>query len=199
MFCIELNGNDALEEDRLLKGDNKRELAQQKIKLRVYNAFLQLLDETGYDGITATDIIKRSGVARSTFYRHFSSVHDVLMQYGGHFDELFEAKTSGQTPDFFDREYLVKTFSYYRDMRCEFDIMREAGLPTQWVDLIARYHEDKLGIMPVGSAKRYPLYYFAGAICSVVSEWMASGMRESPEELADIFLKIAQAQPEDLL
>ena len=118
MFCIELNGNDALEEDRLLKGDNKRELAQRKIKLRVYNAFLQLLDETGYDGITATDIIKRSGVARSTFYRHFSSVHDVLMQYGGHLDELFEVKTSGQTPDFFDREYLVKTFSYYRDMRC---------------------------------------------------------------------------------
>lgn len=129
-----------------MKGDSKRELAQQKIKLRVYNAFLQLLDETGYDGITATDIIKRSGIARSTFYRHFSSVHDVLIQYGGHLDELFEAKTSGQTPDFFDREYLVKTFSYYQSMRREFDIMREAGLPTQWVDLIARYHEDKLGI-----------------------------------------------------
>lgn len=84
-------------------------------------------------------------------------------------------------------------------MRREFDIMREAGLPTQWVDLIARYHENKLGTMPTGSTKRYPLYYFAGAICSVVSEWMAFGMRESPEELADIFLKIARAQPEDIL
>ncbi len=64
--------------------------------------------------------------------------------------------------------------------------------------MIVNYHEEKLGTMSKDSPKRYPLYYFAGAIYCVVSQWILSGMRESPETLADAFLKIANAHPNDI-
>ena len=40
----------------------------------IYDAFFLLLKEKDMDKITVSDIIKRAGVVRSTFYNHYENV-----------------------------------------------------------------------------------------------------------------------------
>ena len=45
---------------------------------RVMDAAWQLLTEAGFDGVTVEDVSERSGVARSTLYRHWRSMPELL-------------------------------------------------------------------------------------------------------------------------
>lgn len=44
----------------------------------ILGAFRDIMLERGYEGVRVLDIVKRSGVGRSTFYEHFQSREDVL-------------------------------------------------------------------------------------------------------------------------
>ena len=45
---------------------------------QIEQAFFSLMREKDYTDITVTDIIKKAQVSRASFYRHFSSISDVL-------------------------------------------------------------------------------------------------------------------------
>ena len=60
----------------------------------VINATIELLSEVGYRGLTVELISQRSGVARSTIYRHWSNVPDLAIAA---FDQAVGRHTS--TPD----------------------------------------------------------------------------------------------------
>lgn len=176
----------------------KPAVARKETEQRIYKAFLELLQEKGYDGISVSDIINCSGVARSTFYRHFTSVHDVLIQYGYHLARQLKSGVGSEPPSFFDRTYLIRLFRTFQGNHHDFAVMDKAKVPTELAELIVGYYEMELGTMPSSSPKRYTLYYHAGALCSVLLQWMNSGMNETPEQMADIFLKLTEGHPEDI-
>lgn len=47
----------------------------------IYTALLQLMEQQPYSEITVTDIAKRAGVSRMTYYRHYQSKDDVLIKH----------------------------------------------------------------------------------------------------------------------
>lgn len=51
---------------------------QSKSKAAIFDAFLSLLMETGFENISATDIIERSNYSRSAFYSSFTDKYDLL-------------------------------------------------------------------------------------------------------------------------
>ncbi len=51
----------------------KRDRRVSKTKKAIYQAFLQLLNDKGYDATTVQDIIDLADVGRSTFYCHYES------------------------------------------------------------------------------------------------------------------------------
>lgn len=176
----------------------KPAVARQGTEQRIYKASLELLQEKGYEGISVSDIINRSGVARSTFYRHFTSVHDVLVQYGYRLARQLKRGVGDEPPSFFDRTYLIRLFRSFQENHHDFAVMSKTKAPAELAELIVGYYEMELGTMPSSSPKRYALYYHAGALCSVLLQWMDAGMNETPEQMADIFLKLAEGHPEDI-
>lgn len=46
----------------------------------IQEALLQLIQQKEYEKITITDIAKRAGVTRISFYRNFESKDDILKQ-----------------------------------------------------------------------------------------------------------------------
>jgi AcrR family transcriptional regulator len=49
-----------------------------RTRLAVHRAFLDLMQEKGYDAVTVTDIIERADIGRSTFYAHYTDKREVL-------------------------------------------------------------------------------------------------------------------------
>ena len=175
-----------------MKTTDKRVLARKKSKQKIYAALFELMEEKPYSSISISEIIDRSGVARSTFYRHFNSVYDVMQGYEHSLDERFAEETEGMTPNFTNREYLIATFNFYKSLASDFDIIYRVGLGTRWLNLIVSYHQKVMSNEIKDAASRYSVYYYGGALWATVLEWVSSGLKESPEELAEIFLGLVQ-------
>lgn len=60
-----------------LKRNN--EISRENTRQNIQEAFIQLYKQYGYTGFNITDIIQKSGVARSAFYRNYRTKNDILM------------------------------------------------------------------------------------------------------------------------
>lgn len=49
-------------------------------RLRIKQAFTELVSEKGFSAITISDISRRAGINRGTFYLHFVDKNDLLEQ-----------------------------------------------------------------------------------------------------------------------
>lgn len=58
----------------------KKSTANELAKECIYTAFLQLVEQMPYSEITVTEIAKRAGVSRMTYYRNYSSKEDILIK-----------------------------------------------------------------------------------------------------------------------
>jgi transcriptional regulator, tetR family len=58
-------------------------------------ALIQLINEKDYDYITITEICKRAGVNRSTFYLHYETVDDLLKEAIKKIDDDFNSHMQG--------------------------------------------------------------------------------------------------------
>ncbi len=65
----------------------KEDRRVQRTRNMLFEAFLDLMMEKGYDAITVQDIIDRANVGRSTFYSHFADKEQLLL---GSFGQLSE-------------------------------------------------------------------------------------------------------------
>ncbi|MDR0594790.1 MAG: TetR/AcrR family transcriptional regulator [Bifidobacteriaceae bacterium] len=172
---------------------DKRVLARRRSLNSIFDAFFELLQKQPLETITVSALIRRSGVARSTFYRHFSSVLDVSDGYFRFLDEAFDEETGGNV-DLHARDYFIKVFTIYQRICDRLLIYEEAGLASRFLQSIAEHLINNLGDMPYSSPDRYELHYYAGAIYCVAREWIASGMKETPEEMADLLLNGGSAR-----
>lgn len=55
------------------------EISRENTRQNIQDAFLLLYKEQGNNGFTITDIIRKSGVARSAFYRNYGTKDEILM------------------------------------------------------------------------------------------------------------------------
>ncbi len=59
-------------------------------KLMIRQAFLSLLEEKAFEKITATDIIKRADINRSTFYAHYPDARGLMEEILGDVSVVFQ-------------------------------------------------------------------------------------------------------------
>jgi len=57
----------------------KEDRRVQRTRNMLYEAFMEIMSEKGYEAITVQDIIDRANVGRSTFYFHFSDKEQLLL------------------------------------------------------------------------------------------------------------------------
>ena len=158
----------------------------------IADALERLLDRKAFMDITVSDIQRESGVGRSTFYRLFDNIDDVVTYL---VDESFRdilADYNNQTWKDFTKTILTGIIGHSGKM---LNIVAEGR-----TDLIVRpirqnlqsiyRHEDP--------TKRREAHYrcavFAGAFISILLSWSENGKVETVDELAGIldgFLSIS--------
>ena len=60
---------------------DKRKIANQKVKDRLFAALIEFAGSKDWSRLSVTELIEQSGVARASFYRNFKSVEE-LVDYG---------------------------------------------------------------------------------------------------------------------
>ena len=161
------------------------------VKREIMDAFMKLMAEKMYMEITVTDIIKKAGVARASFYRNFNSINDVIDAL---IDELSDDLIENVLPNLSGtdkrkwREFLFNHFYQFLRRRKEMEEIRFENLPVLFNRLDNKI-EQKESLLPAETIKdKYSVIGKMGLINSITRKWMESGAKESPEEMIDYIM-----------
>lgn len=151
-----------------LRESNRR--ASEQTRENIRQALLLLMLREDYDAITLTDIIKKSGVSRSAFYRHFYTKREILI-------DCYRAMAADEpagTDDIANNwRRLFGFIARNADALRLFDRAGQIGL------VLEQINESAAG--PDAFEQRL----WNGMIFNVGVIWLRGGMRESAEDMLD--------------
>ncbi|MDO4154071.1 MAG: hypothetical protein Q4E21_04380 [Clostridia bacterium] len=156
----------------------------------IYNGLIECMRKKSFSDITVTDLQKTSGVARTTFYRSFDNLSDILYWKC---DTCFQEAFDDCTPDVFMNELdLAKHyFSYWMEHS---DIL-ELLIKINRHDIIYACHAKNADDLqkrygePLGIPIVHSDYFMAirtGFTISILTAWLKDGKKETPDEIGEI-------------
>ena len=173
---------------------DKRKLANRQVKDRLLAALVEFAGRKDWSKVTVTEFVEQAGVARASFYRNFGSVEG-LVDYGiRRMARLYhEGMPVGAAPR--SRQAVLYQFRFYRDHSDAVLAFHRAHAAITLLDVVTDCEIAAHGDMPAASLERYQLYFYAGAFYNMLVCWLESGLRETPEALADEFLRLSACHP----
>jgi AcrR family transcriptional regulator len=149
-------------------------------------ALIELLKTNNIEAITVSDIVKKTGISRMTYYHYYHSklevLHDYLNEiisdyfnYYENWKEPFEIKTISNTI------YYFTFFEQYEDC---FLTLQHAHLDFFILNSINNFMQKYT--FPYFNGSIYELYYYNGAIFNVFLNWLSTKDRPSKEEMANL-------------
>ncbi|MBO4559726.1 MAG: TetR/AcrR family transcriptional regulator [Lachnospiraceae bacterium] len=156
-------------------------------------ALMQLMKEKPIDKITITELVKRSGVSRTAFYRNYSSKEDILESAR---EEIIQI-TNGflAKPELKENSYLwfKECFNIVQENAEIIKTIIDANLP------VSSFWEGRSmleTLYPSGDRlKRYRNLAMAAAFQRVLCLWVEDGMVEPMEEMAEFCSLVFQERP----
>lgn len=166
-------------------------MKQNLTKLWIWNAFNDLMATTSFSRITVEQVIEKSGVAKSTFYRHFRDKYDLL----NHNSTTLAERLICQQKCADWREFLqCMTHSIARDIRYYGQAFRTYGQNAHSDFLFAytfkfvekcylsHYHQETL----TGATRNAVAHYCHGCV-GLLNDWLVDPEEQTPEQMAESF------------
>jgi AcrR family transcriptional regulator len=170
--------------------------AVERTKGWIFEAFMKLLAEKSWAEIGISDITEKAGVARSSFYRHYASKEDIVIQRVDTilFDDLMnKLKAYGQERGGKKKSkpltVYFETLMKYRDLIAlllKSDIMH---LLDSFIDKLEALILDAYKkSLPPGENLRfqYAVKFQVGGLSHIARHWVKNKMSLSPSEMSDL-------------
>lgn len=156
----------------------------------IYDGLVACLGQKPFERVTVSDIQRESGVARSTFYRCFDNLSDVL---AWRCDQCFAEVLSSIEPSAFEDERGIarRYFSFWARNHEVLDVIVRIDRPDIAFAShrrVARAMRKLHGVLP-GTDLRDGDYFIAvrtAFTLSMLMTWAERGRRETVDELLDI-------------
>lgn len=160
----------------------------------IVDAFLILLGENNLQDITVTEICKKAGVARITFYKYYKTINEVLkaavyFKFSEFREELLKAKHGGDI-----KRILELSITAMVPLRKPLKSLARSNMSGI---LLQFFTEAMAMLMPIIEAdkelKRIKYLFLAGGVFNILSDWVSTGMKETPKKLAEqVYVTIAE-------
>lgn len=178
-----------------------------KSKRAIRNAFYQLMKQEGFSKITVQQILNIAEINRSTFYSYYNDKFDLLDKLETELlDDLkqiiFESAPVNQ---FLAHKMTLNDLNSYIIMLLDYLhvngeyivlLMGPNGdntLPNKLSTIMSDFLSESHLIDYLAIPKKYAISALVGMITNVIYEWVQSDFDKTPEELAEIIVKIEQA------
>ncbi|MCM1064258.1 MAG: TetR/AcrR family transcriptional regulator [Eubacterium sp.] len=159
-------------------------------KSYITEALFRLMEERPYEEIAISDITKRAGVGRATFYRHFKTKDDIVREYFVTETKVFiqsVAQVPSRSDDFY--ENIFTAFSQLKKEKRAFKCLLAAHMESFYLDHMNREmaiyceqnHQSNFHYVP---------YHIAGSLCNISLEWIRRDCKESVKTMADAYFRL---------
>jgi AcrR family transcriptional regulator len=194
----------------MLKAPNDRRAIRTKKMIRT--ALSELIEEKGFNDITITDITSRADINRGTFYLHYTDKFDLLEQIEN--EVMLEIQEQTKLIDSINMlnvsslnepiPFIVKLFEYFKKNSVFIKaILGPKGDPLFHIKLKKFIEINLFEKKLIKTVKKenmlvpteYFLSYVLSAHLGVVQQWLETGMKKSPEEMALILSRMSSLGP----
>lgn len=176
----------------------------QATRQRIQDVFLALLQAKDISKISVQEICRGAQINRTTFYTHYQDIYDLFDRMEADMSQrivdIFFGDGEG-TDGVFDPRLYTQLFSYIQENEDFYRTYLGSSGGSHTISLhLTEYGHRMLqaASQQAGSGERdrheYHVSYFNAGVNALIRQWLATGCRETPEELTDIFLEITRAQ-----
>ncbi len=176
---------------------------------RMDEAFLELMENKDLEYITVTEICKKAGVNRSTFYLHYETIGDLLSECVENMNEQFFSYFEEKPKDFefkarnapleelylITPKHLIPYLTYISEHKNVFKIVlrnpqimqAEKTYSTIFRDtidsILERYEIPK-------ENREYLLSFYIEGVMGIVKRWLLRDCKDSVEYIAKIIMQV---------
>lgn len=150
------------------------------VDVYITEALLILLRDKEYKDISITEICKKAGVTRMSFYRNFESKEDILLKKVRNVTDSFVKESDISYKSDTVSSYFVKLFTHMQQQKDLCAALNKAGLIYMVKDEFDRVFLNAYK----NEYDEYKSIFLAGGIYNVFLFWLINGCRDDPETLA---------------
>jgi len=176
-----------MEKRSMLRLSNEE--ANKLTKQSLQKALISLMGKKPFENITITELVKSSGVSRTSFYRNYKEKEDILVdigrQFAQHIIEIMKAS-----------KYESNKYQWY------YDIFQNVQKYQDTVQLLIQANlrqNTSFHIIPVmreayeqlSTEGYYKVLARLGALDAIVYNWFIKGRKESIEDMAQLCVNIS--------
>lgn len=180
------------------KHAQEHHLAQESIT----EALFQLMIQKPFSEINVTELVKKSGVARATYYRNYSSKEDILDKFFIQCLEAYDKKRPIRSlEDIYSVEYVRDLIKSIDGLKSVFVLLKENNMSSYFLNLFNKHTTEtikKRGIDTLSEEDLYRIYAINGAEFNVVFNMIIEDIEVTPEmisrDIQNIYHRIIKAQ-----
>ncbi|MBS4201338.1 TetR/AcrR family transcriptional regulator [Bacillus sp. FJAT-49732] len=181
-----------------------------RTKDAIRNALVELMEEKGFEAITVKDITNKAKINRGTFYAHYQDKFDLMTKCQ---EEIMQGMFNIVKPSFPDViaelgtnstpvkpfTFIVSIFEYLDEnsgfMKAVLSPKGDLSFQTKlkdfmWKTLFENNPNSLIKQENLLVPGQYLTSYIASAHIGVIQQWLNSGRKESPQEMAQILSTI---------
>ena len=160
--------------------NNKRRMESQE---KIERAFVELLQSREIKDITVSDIIKQTGLNRSTFYANYMDIFDLADKVRGKLETDFGSLFANY--DYFnERTGSLKMFKHIKENQLFYKTYFKLCYDEK--HLISIYDQKRAELEHIDKNIKYHIEFFRNGLNAIIKLWLAGGCKESPEEMAEV-------------
>ena len=167
-------------------------MKERSVTTDITDALFELLKTRELPKISVTELIKKAGVCRASFYRNFYLTEDVIRQYGSDMYAQINRTIPLNPGGIYEHILAVNTYLYTQRERLA--LIEKRGLYHLMEDPIMEqcvFQLQRLGVW----TNHYQAEFYAGAVTHMLRVWARRSFAESPEEITRIIYSLLNHEP----
>ena len=161
------------------KNNRRRRDSQDKIE----KAFVELLQSRDINEITVSDLVKLTGLNRSTFYANYLDIYDLADKVRQALENDFSCLFADYD-SFTEHSGALRMFTHIRDNQIFYKTYFKLCYDAK--HLISVYDPQRAKAEHIDSHLKYHIEFFRNGLNAIIKMWLADGCQESPEEMANV-------------
>lgn len=160
----------------------------ESIKEAIEMSLIKLLEKKDINKITITELTAFAGVGRSSFYRNFESFEEVATSYVNRIYREYFKKNPVDASAYKKANFpffLKERYKFVKDHKEVFSVLQKSGILYNVLVKMDPDIKRKFLVADIDES-RYFSAMVMGFSAGVIEEWVAGGMKENEEELAQI-------------
>lgn len=155
----------------------------------ICTALLELMKTTEFKKISISELVRRAGVSRQSFYRNYKTKEDIVLEIERTIGMQLIGKM--KDPDYINnpKKWFIEFFTVVKENNAAVTLLQEADLFITIFEKIPSYIESQMET--VTPELHYCIVGSMAAVHSIARNWFNNGMKESEIEMADLCMKFA--------